>query len=310
MELNQLVCFRMVAETQNITEAAERLHITQPTLSKVIKRLEDDLGVKLFDRRASRLTLNPFGGSFLVYVDQALDALDRGRQCLQNMQTGEYGALHLASTFFGIPTMMVEQFITKHPELSLIETNESSEAVLDMLLSGHVDFAITLLPLEHPEVEQLISIREPLLLAVPRSMPPLQKPVRLSDYESARFAIFEGGKELNSTFLRCCSEAHFVPNIVYRSTRSQVVHELVDRLEVCTLIPAHLVMHDWDRLSPEIQERVGLVDEPKCYRTICLSRKRSTGPRDPEKEEFVEFARYFIQQIDRETSMKLTLYKR
>ena len=84
-------------------------------------------------------------------------------------------------------------------------------------------------------------------------------------YESARFAIFEGGKDQNANILRCCSEAHFVPNIVYRTTRCQIVHDMIDKLQVCTLMPAHMVMSNWDHLPPEIHERIRLVEEPQCY---------------------------------------------
>ncbi len=305
MELNQLYYFRVAAETQNITEAAERLHITQPTLSKVIKRLETDLGVQLFDRRPSRLELNPYGGSFLVYVNQALDALDRGQQYLESMKTGENRGLRMVSTFFGIPSMMVEQYVKLHPDLPVIEINETPENVLTMLLNDHADYALTLFPLDHPEIEPIVSIREPLLLVVPESMDPPASPVRLADYESARFGIFEGGKDLNATYLRCCSEAHFVPNIVYRSTRSQIVHQLVNELGVCTLMPAHMVLNNWNNLPPETQQRIRLVDEPKCYRTICLSGRRQSQDAALEKSgfsDFAEYARYFIQSIDRDVS--------
>ena len=302
MELNQLKCFRIVAETQNMTEAAERLHITQPTLSKVIRRLEEDLGVRLFDRKPSRLELNPFGGSFLVYVNQALDALERGKQYLETMQTGENQGIRLFSTFFGIPTMMVEAYVKQHSEVPVIESNETPENILTMLVNDHADFAMTLFPLDHPEAELITSIREPLLLLVPESMDPPEPSVRLRDYESARFGIFEGGKDLNSAFLRCCSEAHFVPNIVYRSTRSQIIHQLVNELQVCTLLPAHLVLDHWSEMPEAMQQRTMLVDEPKCYRTIYVYRRRQEDVRDLQKDSFAEFAQHYIQVMDRDIS--------
>lgn len=61
MELNQLKCFLEVARLEHITQAADQLHITQPALSKVIARLEDDLGVKLFDREGKNIRLNEYG---------------------------------------------------------------------------------------------------------------------------------------------------------------------------------------------------------------------------------------------------------
>jgi len=309
MELNQLYYFRVAAETQNITEAAEKLHISQPTLSKVIKRLEADLGVKLFDRRPSRLELNPYGGSFLVYVNQALDALERGKQYLDSMKTGENQGLRLVSTFFGIPSIMVEQYVKQHPDLSVIEISETPENVLSMLLNDHADFAMTLFPIDHPEMETIVSIREPLLLMVPESMDPPASPVRLADYQSARFGIFEGGKDLNATYLRCCSEAHFVPNIVYRSTRSQIVHQLVNELEVCTLLPAHMVLSSWGKIPEATRRRIRLVDEPKCYRTICLSGRRREGEGDLNQRDFANFARHYIQTIDRDISSLLKDYQ-
>ena len=242
MELNQLYYFRVAAETQNLTEAAEKLHISQPTLSKVIKRLENDLGVKLFDRRPAHLELNPYGSSFLVYVNQALDALERGHQYMETMKTGEHRGLRLISTFLGISSMLTENYVKQHPDVSVIELTETPENVLSMLMGGHADFALTLFPLDHPEVEPIVTTREPLMLLVPESMEAPEGSVCLTDYSSARFGIFEGGKDMNATFLRCCSEAHFVPNVVYRATRSQIVHQLVNELEVCTLLPAHMAM--------------------------------------------------------------------
>ena len=78
MELNQLHYFVAVAKTENITKAAQELFITQPALSRVILRLEHELGTPLFDRSGGRLTLNDHGKVFLNYVKPALDAINDG----------------------------------------------------------------------------------------------------------------------------------------------------------------------------------------------------------------------------------------
>ena len=307
MELNQLYYFRVVAETQNMTEAAERLHITQPTLSKVIKRLEDDLGVQLFDRKASRLKLNPYGGSYLVYVNQSLDALERGRQYLEKMQTGENAGLRLSSTFLGLPTMLVEQFAAEHPALPVIESNDSPGDVQGKLLNGHADFALTLFPLDHPKLEQVLCVREPLLLVLPESMEPPEQHAHLTDYADARFGIFEGGKDLNSCILRCCSEAGFVPNIVYRTSQCKIVYQLINELGICSLIPAHMVLSNYPALSPASRRRICLVEEPKCYRSICLTRRLDTVP-SPVNDAFADFAVDFFRNIETQIRDRLIEY--
>lgn len=304
MELTQLYYFHAVAQTQNITAAAEKLHIAQPTLSKVIKRLEDDLGVQLFDRKASKLTLNPLGEAYLVYVEMALDALTRGRQCLENMRTGAGAGIRLASTFDGVPNMLVEQFALQHPGLNVTEVNVDPDEIAPLLLNGHVDFALTLTPLEQMELEEISCVVEPLLLHLPEALDPATSPVRLVDYQHQHFASFEGGKDAYATFLRCCSLAGFVPVITYRSTRSQRVHELVNELNTCTFLPAHLALHNWQRLPEKTRQRIHLVDEPRCNRRIRLYRVR----KDDFSEEISVFSRFateFFQHMTEEITRYL-----
>lgn len=289
MEMTQLQYFRAVAQTQNITAAAEKLHIAQPTLSKVIKRLEEDLGVQLFDRKASRLTLNPLGEAYLVYVEMALDALSRGRQCLEQMQTGAEGGIRLATTFSGVPNMLVEQFVFQHPGLNITEVSLDPEEIETLLMNDHIDFALTLSPLDNVEFEELSCVVEPLLLHLPDAVEPPEGNVRLIDFEHEPFAIFEGGKDSYATILRCCGQANFVPVVVYRSSRCQKVHELVNHLNVCTLIPAHMALQNWQNLPERTRQHILLVDEPRCHRILRLYRRRKEDAPD-ELNLFADFA--------------------
>ena len=78
MELNQLKCFEVVAHTENISQAAQELYITQPALSRVIARLEKELGVKLFDRVHGRIVLNSEGKILLDHVSAGLAEIETG----------------------------------------------------------------------------------------------------------------------------------------------------------------------------------------------------------------------------------------
>ena len=304
MELTQLYYFRTVAKTQNITAAAEILHIAQPTLSKVIKRLEGDLGVQLFDRKASKLTLNPLGEAYLVYAEMALDALNRGRQCLEHMQAGAEAGIRLATTFDGVPNMLVEQFVLQHPDLPLTEVSADPEELLSLLLNDHVDFALTLSPLEDLEVEEVACVVEPLLLHLPDAMEPPSPPVCLADFQRERFGIFEGGKDSYATILRCCNMANFVPVVAYRSTRTQRVHDLVNQLNICTMLPAHMVLSSWQRLPEKTRQHILLVDEPRSHRIMRLYRRRREDA--PEGISlFADFALAFLRNINAEITTLL-----
>ena len=82
MELLQLKYFLEVARLEHMTEAARSLHVTQSSLSKTIGRLEEDLGVPLFDRVGRKLRLNEFGSRFYLRAERALFELEQGSRRL------------------------------------------------------------------------------------------------------------------------------------------------------------------------------------------------------------------------------------
>ncbi|MEH6985940.1 LysR family transcriptional regulator, partial [Priestia megaterium] len=80
MELNQLEYFRTLAQIQHFTQAAKELHITQPALSLSIAKLEDELGVSLFERQGRKVCLNRYGEIFLKRIETALIEIEKGKQ--------------------------------------------------------------------------------------------------------------------------------------------------------------------------------------------------------------------------------------
>ncbi len=79
MELQQIEYFRVIARTQNISKAAEQLYIAQPSLSQTLKRLEDEIGTPLFDRRGKHIVLNEAGKIFQKYADEIFRALENSQ---------------------------------------------------------------------------------------------------------------------------------------------------------------------------------------------------------------------------------------
>src|SRR5947209_5339619 len=95
MELAQLRYFAVTAQLQHMTQAAQALSITQPSLSQAIAKLEDELGAPLFDRQGRAIRLNPFGAAFLTWVEQALTAIDAGKHEVDDLAGLEHGIIRL-----------------------------------------------------------------------------------------------------------------------------------------------------------------------------------------------------------------------
>src|SRR3712207_3036430 len=96
MELRQLEYFLMVAREGNVTQAARKLYTAQPSLSRQIHKLEEELGAPLFDRSHRGMRLTAVGQTFLRYVERGFAQFDAGRQAVQDLLGPEHGHVRLA----------------------------------------------------------------------------------------------------------------------------------------------------------------------------------------------------------------------
>lgn len=143
MELNQLHYFVAVAQCENITKAAKELFITQPALSRVILRLEQELGTPLFDRHSGRVTLNTHGRAFLRYVEPALESINAGVHAVIDELGGREIVIHnyLTADLF---KSIVERCQAELPDITFSIKNIGDNADDEMLLKTRPD--IVMLP--------------------------------------------------------------------------------------------------------------------------------------------------------------------
>src|SRR5688572_28405026 len=97
MDLQTLRSFQVVARLEHISRAAEDLHVSQPSLSRTIRNLENEIGVPLFDRQGRRIRLIRFGAAFLRRVDRGLGELDDARRELADAAGLEHGSISVAT---------------------------------------------------------------------------------------------------------------------------------------------------------------------------------------------------------------------
>lgn len=136
MNLQHLVYFKALAKYQHMALTAERLDITQPTLSYVIRKLEDELGVPLFEKEGRNIKLSLYGAEFLKYVSQSLDALNEGKARLRDLATGNSGTILLGASPIVADKLLSQMLAAFH---SIHENNDISfkisQAPTDVLLN-------------------------------------------------------------------------------------------------------------------------------------------------------------------------------
>ncbi|WP_147822515.1 LysR family transcriptional regulator [Salidesulfovibrio onnuriiensis] len=171
MELRQLKYFLAVAEEASFTRAAERVHIAQPPLSRQIKNLEEELGVRLFVRERHGVSLTAEGKYLLGVAEEVLHKLDIAKTSLEGMREGRIGRLAIgfipAATQSQFP-QVIKRFKDKYPEITIELAEFNSRNMRHLLHDGSLDIALVRSCGMDREFESFPFLREPYVLAVPR----------------------------------------------------------------------------------------------------------------------------------------------
>jgi len=140
MDLLQLQYFRTIAQYENLTKAAQALFVSQPNLSTSMSRLEDDLGVKLFERRRGKIALTSNGKLFLTYVERMLDELDNGINKVRTAEHAEHNQIRVVSSQFDFISDILRENYPKDEKVRIKQISCANLDVFDRVLSDDADF--------------------------------------------------------------------------------------------------------------------------------------------------------------------------
>ncbi|MGI4813503.1 MAG: LysR substrate-binding domain-containing protein [Janthinobacterium lividum] len=234
MELRQLRHFLALAETLNFGQAAERMHIAQPPLSVSIRKLEEEMGVKLFDRDTRKVTLTEAGRVALEHARRALDHVDETVRAARSVAAGESGRLRVAfvggATFRLFPQAL-PLFRQRFPKVELELHESTSMQVLQSVLEGSIDIGILRSPLAVASACLLIPVEHDELVAI---LPPghalrRRKSLKLSDLSADPFVMYSHTQapSMHAVVTLACQRAGFSPIIAQEAVQIQTIVSLV-----------------------------------------------------------------------------------
>ncbi len=181
MEINQLIQFQTIAKTSNLTKAADELHISQPALSISIKKLENELGIQLFERKKNKIILNDNGKIALEYASQIINQVNEMKRQLDELVHHEL-SLRIGFSDPGPLWYCAPLFSSDHPDYELTtEQFNSNESLYDLLINNKYDLIISDLDYDHNNIECIPFLEDHILLSVPIQHP-LSKEDSLSFY--------------------------------------------------------------------------------------------------------------------------------
>lgn len=239
MELHQLRYFTKVAELGNFTHAAKACHVSQPSLSSQIAKLERELGQPLFERQVRGARLTDAGQRFKERVDQILHLLEDARECVQD--EGDAGRLTIAA----IPTIapyLLPQFLAdfahQHPHAEIEVREETTESSIKLCMEGDADLALFALPIEQNQLEVQPLFEEELLAVLPAHHPlAKRKKITVELLAEQPFVLLHEAHCLTDHTRGFCSRHLFSPITTARTHQLTTVQELVRLGHGISLIP-------------------------------------------------------------------------
>ncbi|WP_039836927.1 LysR family transcriptional regulator [Paenibacillus sonchi] len=239
MELLQLQYFLVVARLEHVTEAARSLHVTQSSLSKTIGRLEEDLGVPLFDRVGRKLRLNEYGNKFFRRAERALFELEQGKQELRDLSSPEQGTLELAVTAASALPHILREFRKKRPHVQFHVQMLTTQEMVKLLHQGDVDVCLSSPAVEEEDIECQVVYNDPILVAVPKGHRLAERTsVSLTELKDESFVGVKRGYGTRDLADRICRSVGFKPQYVYEGDEPARLSALVEAEIGIAFIPS------------------------------------------------------------------------
>jgi LysR family hydrogen peroxide-inducible transcriptional activator len=247
MELHQLKYFCAIADTGSFSRAAQQAHVSQPALSQQIAKLEDELGIQLFDRLGRSVRLTELGKTFLPRARAVLHDLESARSDIVEKKTSITGPISIGV----IPTIapyflppVLASFSRKYPDVSVTIAEEITPALLERLREGTMDVAILALPLpaRNHDFQSFPLLEEKVFAVLPKKHALAKRDtVSLDELEDDPFLLLRDGHCFRETAVAACKRANLTPKIIFESGQFSSILSMVREGIGVSIVPAMAV---------------------------------------------------------------------
>ena len=276
MTLTQLYYMSAVAEYGNFTVAADKCFVTQPTLSMQVQKLEDELGVKIFNRATKPIVLTDIGKKILIQAKRITEEATR----MQDIVSTEKGFIGGEFKLGIIPTVMptllpmfLKTFVKKYPKVDLKIEELTTQNITKMLEKGHLDAGIAATPLGLDSILELPLYHEPFVGYIPEGNPlhAVEK-IEIEDLNMTDLLVLEDGHCFRNHVLNLCQMNRIESNpFDLKSGSFETLINLADEGLGMTLLP---FLHG-NSLTDNKKKNLRFFPEPAPAREVSLIHSKS-----------------------------------
>lgn len=278
MNLRDLRYLVALADLRHFGRAAEACHVSQPTLSTQVRKLEEELGVALVERAPRQVMLTPAGQDIVERARRVLADVEQMRETARRTADPEAGSVRLGI----FPTLgpyllphVVPGLRARFPRLELLLVEEKTEVLLGMLREGRLDAAILALPLHEDWLETEFLFEEPFMLAVPAAHALGRRAgLKLGDLAEQNLLLLEDGHCLRDQALEVCALSGAGEKDGFRATSLETLRQMVAAGVGITLLPM-LAVKPPVSASPDV--RLVAFRAPAPSRRIAMVWRKSSA---------------------------------
>lgn len=297
LELRQLRYFIEVAEREHVTEAADNLNVAQSAVSFQITKLEEELGISLFERKGRNIKLTQIGAIFLFYIKKALKSIDDAKEKIDEYLDPQSGTIRIgyptSLASYWLPTV-ISAYKEKVPNVSFHLRQGSYAFLIDAVKNGEIDLAfLGPVPTKDPDLKARILFTESISALLPINHPLSErKSLSLSDLRNDSFVLFPKGYILHKIAVDACNQAGFIPNITSEGEDMDALKGLVSAGIGVSLLPESTFYDSTPRFTVKIP-----IDTPSVNRTVGIITPKN---RDlaPSEKLFYQFVIEFFNVLE------------
>lgn len=280
MNLRDLKYIVEVAREKNFARASAKVFVSQPALSMQIKKLEETLGVEIFERDKQNFLITPVGAEIIKKAEIILQESEEIKMIAKNSKDPHKGEIRIGA-FPTVASYFLPNFVKnihkKFPHLKIFLIEAKSDELIAKLKSGELDFCLLAMPIADDNLigEKIFS--EKFLLATPKGHPFSKKSkIQIKELKNQELMLLEDGHCLRDQALEICSMVRAFENQDFRATSLETLRQMVANGTGITLIPEIAVRND-DKIS-----YVKIFNAP--FRTIGIHYRKSSVQKNLIKE--------------------------
>lgn len=271
MTIIQLQYVLAIAEHQNFTVAAEHCYVTQPTLSMQVQKIEEELGVAIFDRNKKPLQLTEVGKNIVAQARSIIYEVNRMTDIVDQFKGFIGGDFRLGIIPTVMPTllpMFLKTFNLKNPRVNLIIDELTTEEIIENLKNGHLDAAIAATPLKEGKIKEMPLYYEPFVGYIPETHHLFSKEsIAVDDLDPQELLLLQDGHCFRESVLNLCNfNGSRKSKFEIKSGSFETLIKLCNEGFGITLLP---YLHTVDLTAAE-RIKLREFNEPKPAREISL----------------------------------------